>query len=57
MSNQTPKWNNELPVTHYTKRGVDIPLDQAMQNPSSVMNTTQKTYLPAQPNQLPPLKK
>ncbi len=52
-----PKWNNDLPVTHYGRRGVDIPLDQAIQNPSVVMNTTPKTYLPEPPNQLPPQKK
>lgn len=51
MSN--PKWNSDLPVTKYGKRGVQVPLDQAIQNPSSVINTTPKTYLPLPANQLP----
>jgi hypothetical protein len=51
MSN--PKWNNDLPVTHYSKIGVDVPLDQALQNPNVVLNTTPKTYLPTPQIQVP----
>jgi hypothetical protein len=49
----TPKWNNDLPITKYGSRGVDVPLDQALKNPSTVLNTTPKTYLPTPPNQMP----
>jgi hypothetical protein len=52
-----PTWNSDLPITKYGRRGVDIPLDQAIQNPSSVMNTTPKTYLPTPENQIPAPKK
>lgn len=52
-----PKWNNDLPVTHYQKRGVDVPLNQAIQNPQTVLNTTPKTYLPTPNNQVPGSKK
>lgn len=45
--------NSPLPVTYYGKIGVQIPLDQAIANPASVMQTTPKTYLPAPANQLP----
>lgn len=55
MSN--PKWNNDLPITKYGRRGVDVPLDQAIQNPNTVLNTTPKTYLPTPPNQMPAPKK
>lgn len=55
MSN--PKWNNDIPITHYGRRGVDIPLDQAIQNPSTVLNTTPKTYLPTPANQVQAPKK
>lgn len=44
--------NTPLPVTHYGKRGVQVPLDQALNNPSSVFNTTPKTYLPT-PTRVP----
>jgi len=44
--------SNDLPITHYGKRGVQVPLDQALKNPSLVLNTTKKTYLPEPPNQL-----
>jgi hypothetical protein len=55
MSN--PKWNNELPITKYGRRGIDVPLDQAIQNPNIVLHTTPKTYLPPQANQMPVPKK
>lgn len=55
MSN--PQWNNDLPITHYGRRGVDVPLAQAIQNPNSVINTTPKTYLPVPANQVPAPKK
>lgn len=50
MSNQQN--SNDLPITHYGKRGVQVPLDQALKNPELVLNTTKKTYLPEPPNQL-----
>lgn len=51
MSDQ--KINSPLPITYYKKNGsVQVPLDQAIQNPSSVMNTTEKTYLPT-PTRVP----
>ena len=38
--------NSPLPITYYKKNGsVSVPLDQAIQNPNSVMNTTEKTYI------------
>lgn len=52
-----PKWNNDLPITKHGKIGVNVPLDQALSNPSSVFNTTPKTYLPEPANKLPDLKK
>lgn len=45
--------NSPLPVTYYKKNGsVTVPLDQAIQNPKSVMNTTEKTPLPM-PTRIP----
>jgi hypothetical protein len=51
---ENPKYNSLLPVTHYGRKGVQVPLDQAIQNPQIVLNTTPKTYLPKPANQLPP---
>lgn len=51
------KRDSELPITKYGHRGVDVPLDQAIQNPNIVFNTTPKTYLPEPPNQMPVPKK
>lgn len=48
-----PNINSPLPITHYGSRGVQVPLDQAIANPKSVMNTTPKTYLPKPANELP----
>jgi len=47
------KWNSPLPVTVHEKKGVQVPLDQAIANPRTVLNTTPKTYLPKPANQLP----
>lgn len=51
-----PKWNDIPPVTQHGRRGVQVPLDVAISNPNTILNTTPKTYLPAQPNVLPPQK-
>lgn len=48
--------NSPLPVTHYGKRGVQVPLSEALKNPNTVLNTTPKQYLPKSPNELPPQK-
>lgn len=52
-----PKWNSDLPITNYRKLGVDVPLEQALHNPNTVLNTTPKTYLPTPQNQVPASKK
>lgn len=54
MSN--PKWNSDLPITHHGRKGVDVPLEQALANPQTVMNTTPKTYLPKPDNEIGPKK-
>lgn len=49
--------NSPLPITKYGNRGIQVPLQEAINNPSSVMRTTPKTYLPPPANQMPAPKK